>query len=74
MNDHDKDNLEFLMSISKDTLLDWFDQASDDDVAYALELVKRAQVEVLCELLNVEDQSTETALAEEYLQKFRINK
>jgi hypothetical protein len=44
MNDRDKDNLIFLMSLSTEGLRAWFEQASDDDIAYAEELIAQAHI------------------------------
>jgi hypothetical protein len=44
MNARDKDNLIFLMSLSTEGLRAWFTQASDDDIAYAEELVAQAHI------------------------------
>lgn len=39
MNQRDMANLEFLRSLSPQGLLNWFEQASDDDIVYATELL-----------------------------------
>jgi hypothetical protein len=39
MNVNDKENLKFLLSLSEASLKAWYDQASDDDIAYAGELL-----------------------------------
>jgi hypothetical protein len=44
MNARDKDNLVFLMSLSTEGLRAWFTQASDDDIAYAEELITQAHI------------------------------
>ena len=44
MNTRDKDNLIFLMSLSPEGLRAWFTQASDDDIAYAEELIAQAHI------------------------------
>ena len=44
MNARDKDNLVFLMSLSTEGLRAWFTQASDDDIAYAEELIAQAHI------------------------------
>jgi hypothetical protein len=44
MNARDNDNLVFLMSLSTEGLRAWFTQASDDDIAYAEELVAQAHI------------------------------
>lgn len=39
MNKHDKDNLKFLLTVDKKVLINWLNQASDDDIRYAMELI-----------------------------------
>lgn len=46
MNQRDRENLNFLLTISPDTFDEWVSQADDDDIMYALELIKRARLEL----------------------------
>ena len=46
MNPHDRKNLEFLMAVSPEVLCDWYQSVSEDDVIYALELLKYASEEM----------------------------
>lgn len=39
MDEHDRDNLNFLLNASVSVLSDWYEQASTDDITYALELL-----------------------------------
>ena len=39
MNNQDRDNLKFLLSIDEQGFLTWVTQASDDDFRYAMELI-----------------------------------
>ena len=41
MNEHDLGNLEFLRNLSDAGLMAWFEQASEDDVVYAQELLNQ---------------------------------
>jgi hypothetical protein len=50
MNEWDRDNLNFIMSCSNEEFQAWFDQATDDDITYALELIVQSR----CELLEQE--------------------
>jgi len=50
MNEWDRDNLNFIMSCSDKEFKAWFDQATEDDISYALELIKQSR----CELLEQE--------------------
>ena len=40
MNQHDRDNLDFLLTASPEVIEDWFEQMSDDDIEYAFELLE----------------------------------
>ena len=42
MNDRDKNNLMFLLSLSEEGLMKWYEQASTDDQEYADELLVHA--------------------------------
>lgn len=44
MNQHDADNLAFLLSLSSQGFREWFAQASKDDIDYADELIAQAQI------------------------------
>jgi hypothetical protein len=57
MNQRDRTNLEFLLNIGAG-LARWFEQASDDDVAYAKELLEQYEQEL--------DLEASELLAEEY--------
>jgi hypothetical protein len=46
MNQHDRDNLNFLMSVGPKVLKDWYTKMSADDIEYALELLNIASLEV----------------------------
>jgi len=46
MNQHDRDNLNFLMSVGPKVLKDWYTKMSADDIEYALELLNIASREV----------------------------
>lgn len=74
MNYHDKHNLDFLLSITPEALTDWFNQASEDDIAYAIELIRTAKTEALCELYALDDDIEDVSDAEFVLSQFRINK
>lgn len=40
MNQHDRDNLMFLLTSSKETLQDWYNKMDEDDLRYAMELLE----------------------------------
>lgn len=67
MNQRDLDNLNFLLTSSKEVLIDWYDSVGEDCHAYAQELLEIASIEIL-------DQHRATELTNSILQKFRLNK
>jgi len=50
MNQRDQDNLSFLLSLNSDSLLAWYNQASEDDILYAQELLDNYEFQ-----LNLEE-------------------
>jgi len=47
MNEWDRDNLEFIMNTTNESFDEWLDQADNDDIAYALELIRMAKAELM---------------------------
>jgi len=46
MNQHDKDNLNFLLSSSEEVLKDWYNSVEEDDHIYAQELLQAYSLEL----------------------------
>ena len=46
MNQHDRDNLNFLMTASDEVLREWYSSASEDDLLYAQELLSEYEMEL----------------------------
>jgi hypothetical protein len=46
MNDHDRNNLNFLLNIDGDTFNEWYAQTDEDDRVYAQELLALAAEEL----------------------------
>lgn len=46
MNQHDRDNLNFLLKSSPEILRDWYSKVSEDDIAYAQELLDAYALEL----------------------------
>lgn len=81
MNDHDRENLNFLMSVDRKTLQDWFDSVTPDDIDYAWQLLLAYSTEIeersmalLDQALATDSQSTSFPEAVAVLEKFRLKK
>jgi hypothetical protein len=72
MNQWDKDNLRFLMSVDTPTFEDWFDQADQDDIDYALELLAQAKAEVSLKAAEIFDDVEDFTEANDVLKKVMI--
>ena len=74
MNDWDRDNLNFLMNASKETLEEWHFYADADDYKYALELLRAARTELaIQELALVDDEAVgDITEAQAVLARFRL--
>ena len=46
MNQHDRENLNFLMSASKQQLEEWYEQITEDDMQYAMSLLDQFEQEL----------------------------
>lgn len=74
----DMTNLQFLLNSDQRTLLDFYENSSDDDIAYALELIRYAINENTAQINAVIEQAMDTADTEKYpeanavLSKFRL--
>lgn len=67
MSENDLNNLNFLMSVSDDGFKAWFDQANDEDIQYAFDLIqeyrdKLIEIEVERKLENSDFSETKTIL------------
>jgi hypothetical protein len=80
MNEHDFQNLRFLLLATPEVLTDWYDHIDEDDYEYALELLEAAcMTEVVKileekELMMVAEGSFELTEAQEYLSKFTMGR
>jgi hypothetical protein len=74
MNDHDRSNLNYIMSLSDDEFESWALSVPDDDIQYAMELIRTARTESFIieqELLDAMEDS-DLSEARAVLQKFRL--
>lgn len=74
MNDWDKDNLHFLLTVDPEVFEDWLAQADEDDVEYAIELLQQAKSELLLQKMEILDDVEDTTDAKSILQKIKDRK
>ena len=74
MNNHDRANLEFMLSADKVTLAEWYNSLSEDDLAYANELLQAARIELSMRMVEMCDNVPNTETAKSILDKYRLNK
>lgn len=77
MNDWDKNNLEFLLSLKNKAEWDhWAEFCDEDDFLYAMELIKAAATEVAVNsierLESLESAGMDLTAANQVLNKFRL--
>ena len=72
MNDHDRNNFKYIMSLNEKQFDKWYASISEDDVDYALELMKQARLELDVKTHEVFDEVMNTSLAQEALKKFML--
>ena len=70
MSENDRENLNFLLTVSEEGLQKWYDQADSDDLLYALELMHMCRIEL--DHLQLEDalQDSQFTEAKQILKKF----
>jgi putative SOS response-associated peptidase YedK len=71
MNDWDRDNLNFLLTIDSETFEDWLQQADEDDIDYAIELLRAAKSELIVEQMEVLDMVQDTSTANNFIEQIR---
>ena len=74
MNNHDKSNLQFILSLTPSEFEDWYECLDDDDIAYAMEILQQARTEVAMQLIAINDEPEDLNLANKVLAKFRLTK
>jgi hypothetical protein len=72
MNKHDKDNYQFLMSLTPDQFEDWVMSLSTDDVEYAIELIQIARSELAVHTAKILDDVKDVTEASNILKRFTL--
>jgi hypothetical protein len=78
MNEWDRNNLHFILDSDEATLEDFYSWATEDDLAYALSLVRQAKTELLLQEADILDElltaatAADVADASTMLRKFQL--
>ena len=78
MNEWDRNNLHFILDADEATLEDFYSWATEDDLAYALSLVREAKTELLIQEADILDElltaatEADVADASAVLRKFQL--
>ena len=67
MNQHDRDNLDFLLNASPEVIQDWYNKVEDDDILYAFELLEMAREELIEQQMAGNDLSDARAIISKYI-------
>lgn len=71
MNEWDRDNLEFIMNITDEGFDEWLDQADNDDIDYALKLIRMAKAELLLQEMEFTDEISNFAEAAQLIERIK---
>lgn len=71
MNEWDKDNLEFIMNTTNESFDEWLDQADNDDIAYALELIRMAKAELMVQEMEFTDEISNFSEASQLIDRIK---
>jgi hypothetical protein len=72
MNDWDRNNLNFLLESNDQTFTQFLEESSEEDLAYALELIAKARIENELETTSMLDDVEDTTQAQAILARFRL--
>ena len=72
MNEWDRDNLDFIMNTSEEGFDEWLEQADNDDVAYALELIRMAKAELMIQEMEFTDDISNFTEASQLIERIKI--
>ena len=75
MNPHDRENVNFIMSLSMPEFDSWAQELSADDLSYAMEILKQARLDLHEQedaLMNAQAEEDNYAEARDVLKKFML--
>jgi hypothetical protein len=71
MNEWDRDNLDFIMNCSEDGFDEWLDQADNDDINYALSLIRLAKTEMMVQEMELTDDISNFSEANKLIERIK---
>jgi hypothetical protein len=71
MNEWDRDNLDFIMKANDSEFIEWLNQADDEDVEYALNLIRQAKLELNEQVVELFDDVYDYTEANELIEKIK---
>jgi len=71
MNEWDRDNLDFIMNCSEDGFDEWLDQADNDDINYALSLIRLAKTELMVQEMELTDNISNFSEANKLIERIK---
>ena len=72
MNEYDRNNLDFLLSISTATLKDWYKKMSSDDIEYASDIMAQYSEELSMKSAMLDDDVNDISVATKLLRKYTL--
>ena len=75
MNPHDRENVNFIMSLSTSEFDAWAEELTTDDLSYAMEILRQARMDMLEQedaLINAQAEEDNYAEARDVLKKFML--
>jgi hypothetical protein len=72
MNSWDRSNLHFILDSDEATLEDFYSWATEDDLTYALELVRTAMSELMVQEAELMDEVEDVSAAQSVLAQFQL--
>lgn len=72
MNEFDKDNLDFFLKTNQAEFEEWMEQANDQELQYAMQLIRQSRRELVEQELALIDAVNDTKQASDILKKFTL--
>lgn len=72
MNDRDKSNLQYILSLNEEKFEHWYATLSTDDMDYAMELLRTARTEIAIQMASLNDDVKDVSDAKNVLKQFTL--